>query len=82
MPVMTASLPPNWNVVKVRVMSSNSIVSGRMRYLNPRQTLTELSSPMVNSIKKNITEKKVDPGIAAIASGYTMNTSPGPSVAT
>lgn len=44
--------------------------------------LTELSNPRVSSIIKNINAQKVDPGMVAIAAGYTTNTSPGPSVAT
>lgn len=31
---------------------------------------------------KNINAQNVDPGMVAIAAGYTTNTSPGPSVAT
>lgn len=44
--------------------------------------LTELSNPRVNSIIKKISAQKVDPGMVAIAAGYTTNTKPGPSVAT
>lgn len=43
---------------------------------------TELSRPKLSSIMKNIKAQNTDPGIAAIAAGYTMNTKPGPSVAT
>lgn len=44
--------------------------------------LTELSNPSVSSIIKKISAQKVDPGIVAMAAGYTTNTRPGPSVAT
>jgi len=37
-----------------------------------------LSSPSVISMRKKIMDQKLDPGIVAIASGYTMKTSPGP----
>ena len=40
--------------------------------------LTELSSPSVINIMKNINDQKVAPGSVAMASGYTTNTSPGP----
>lgn len=41
-------------------------------------SLTVLSSPKVISMMKNRTDQKEEPAIAAMASGYTMNTSPGP----
>lgn len=44
--------------------------------------LTELSKPSVNNIIKKIKAQKIDPGIVAIAAGYTTKTRPGPSVAT
>lgn len=44
--------------------------------------LTELSKPKVSNIIKKIRAQKMLPGMVAIAAGYTMNTSPGPSVAT
>lgn len=44
--------------------------------------LTELSRPSVSNIIKKISAQNVLPGIVAIAAGYTMNTRPGPSVAT
>lgn len=44
--------------------------------------LTELSKPSVSNIMKKISAQNVDPGIVAIAAGYTIKTSPGPSVAT
>lgn len=37
-----------------------------------------LSRPSVINIKKNIIDQNTDPVIVAIASGYTMNTKPGP----
>jgi len=43
---------------------------------------TELSKPRVRSIMKKMRAQKMDPGMVAIAAGYTMKTSPGPSVAT
>lgn len=43
---------------------------------------TELSKPRVKSIMKKISAQNIDPGMVAMAAGYTMNTSPGPSVAT
>lgn len=46
------------------------------------RNLTELSNPSVSNIMKNISAQKVLPGIVAIAAGYTINTRPGPSVAT
>ena len=39
---------------------------------------TWLSSPMVSNIRKNNTAQTGDTGIRAMASGYAMNTSPGP----
>ena len=44
--------------------------------------LTEESNPNVSNIRKNIMAQKEEPGIVAMASGYTTNTSPGPSSAT
>ena len=40
--------------------------------------LTALSIPSVMSIRKKMTAQADDPGRVAMASGYTMNTSPGP----
>jgi len=37
-----------------------------------------LSRPSVINMRKNIIAQKFEKGIVAIASGYTMNTSPGP----
>ncbi len=37
-----------------------------------------LSNPNVINIRKNIMDQKLDNGIVAIASGYTINTKPGP----
>ena len=39
---------------------------------------TWLSSPIVSNIRKNNTAQTGDKGIRARASGYAMNTSPGP----
>lgn len=36
----------------------------------------------MSSIMKNMSAQKILPGIVAMAAGYTINTSPGPSVAT
>jgi hypothetical protein len=47
-----------------------------------KSNFTELSRPKVNSIMKNINDQNVLPNIVEIAAGYTINTSPGPSVAT
>lgn len=44
--------------------------------------LTELSRPRVSSIMKKMSAQKMEPGMVEMAAGYTMNTSPGPSVAT
>ena len=41
---------------------------------------TVLSRPSVMSITKKRIEKKTEPYIVAIASGYTMNTKPGPRI--
>lgn len=43
---------------------------------------TELSNPSVSNIMKKMSAQNVLPGIVAIAAGYTINTKPGPSVAT
>ena len=42
--------------------------------------LTALSMPSVINIRKNITDHIGDPGSVAMASGYTINTSPGPAI--
>lgn len=38
-----------------------------------------LSNPSVINIRKNIMDQNTEPAIIAIASGYTINTKPGPS---
>lgn len=43
---------------------------------------TELSKPNVSNIMKKMSAQNVLPGIVAMAAGYTINTKPGPSVAT
>ena len=40
--------------------------------------LTELSRPRVRSIRKKMIAQNVAPGRVEMASGYTMNTRPGP----
>lgn len=43
-----------------------------------KHQLTALSMPRVISMMKKMIAQAEDPGRVAIASGYTMNTSPGP----
>ena len=47
-------------------------------FLQFQIVLTALSNPKVSSIRKKMIAHPVDPGSAAIASGYTTNTNPGP----
>lgn len=44
------------------------------------ESRTALSIPSVISMMKNIMDQAVDPGSVAMASGYTMNTNPGPAI--
>lgn len=60
----------------------NSINSKRFIQINfISKVITEESSPRVSNIRKKRTAQNGANGMVAIASGYTMNTRPGPSTA-
>lgn len=70
----TSSSPTNtsrFRDKRVGYSSQNAV----MMASNPPNVL---SNPNVINMRKKIMDQKLEPGIVAIASGYTMNTKPGP----